>query len=111
MKSGRRVTHCNFVASGCPDFLNPPFLQCFSILVHIMARARKTISPDPYQKPLMTVLPPSETAPGKLPQFGEPARDEFELEGAYPPAGGQPEAIRDLCEGFSGGERFQCLGG
>src|SRR5574344_1141063 len=109
MKSGRRVPHCNFVASGCPDFLNPPFLQCFSIFVHIMARASKTISPDPYQKPLMTVLPPSESAPGKLPQFVEPTRAEFQLESAYAPAGDQPEAIRELCDGFSRGERFQCL--
>jgi excinuclease ABC subunit B len=74
-----------------------------------MARARKTISPDPYQKPLMTVLPPSASAPGKLPQFVEPTRAEFLLESAYAPAGDQPEAIRELCDGFRCGERFQCL--
>ncbi len=74
-----------------------------------MARARKSIRPDPYQKPLLKKLSPEQSKPGTLPQFLEPTRAHFDLHSAYAAAGDQPEAIRELDAGFSRGERFQCL--
>ena len=74
-----------------------------------MARARKSIRPDPYQKPLLKKLSPEQSKPGELPQFLEPTRANFDLQSAYGAAGDQPAAIRDLTEGFERGERFQCL--
>ena len=75
----------------------------------IMARARKSIRPDPYQKPLLKKLSPEQSKPGELPQFLEPTRANFDLQSAYGAAGDQPAAIHDLTEGFERGERFQCL--
>lgn len=75
-----------------------------------MARARKTITPDPYQKPLMKVLPPELSKPGELKEFLSPTRAEFDLQSAYAPAGDQPRAIADLTAGFvERKEQFQCL--
>lgn len=74
-----------------------------------MARARKSIRPDPYQKPLLKKLSPEQSKPGTLPQFLEPTRAHFDLHSDYAAAGDQPEAIRDLDAGFARGERFQCL--
>lgn len=74
-----------------------------------MAQARKTISPDPYQKPIITELPPEKSKPGILPEFLAPTRAEFDLHSDYEPAGDQPKAIADLCSAFSRGEKFQCL--
>ena len=75
-----------------------------------MARARKTISPDPYQKPLQKELPPEESRPGVLREFLSPTRAEFDLVSDYAAAGDQPEAIRQLTEGFvERHEKFQCL--
>ena len=65
-----------------------------------MARARKTISPDPYQKELLRVLPPEQSRPGILPEFLAPTKAEFKLECDYKPAGDQPEAIQEITEGF-----------
>lgn len=74
-----------------------------------MARARKTISPDPYQKPLLKVLPPEKSRPGILPEFLTPVRAEFDLKSDYAPAGDQPHAISTLTDSFIRGENFQCL--
>ena len=74
-----------------------------------MARARKSIRPDPYQKPLLKKLSPEQSKPGTLPQFLETTRARFELHSDYAAAGDQPAAIRELAEGFERGERFQCL--
>lgn len=74
-----------------------------------MARARKSIRPDPYQKPLLKKLSPEQSKPGTLPQFLEPTRAHFDLHSDYAAAGDQPEAIRELDAGFARGERFQCL--
>lgn len=75
-----------------------------------MARARKTISPDPYQKELLHVLPPEKSRPGILPEFLAPTKAEFKLECDYKPAGDQPEAIREITEGFlKRKEKFQSL--
>ena len=74
-----------------------------------MARARKTISPDPYAKPLVNPLPPSKSLPGKLRQFQAPTRAEFDLVSQYSAAGDQPKAIEQLTEGFNRGEQFQTL--
>ncbi len=77
--------------------------------ISFMARARKTISPDPYQQTLITELSPEKSKPGTLPEFLAPTRAEFDLHSDYAPAGDQPKAIADLCSGFSRGENFQCL--
>lgn len=75
-----------------------------------MARARKTISPDPYQKPLQKVLSPEESRPGVLREFLSPTRAEFDLKSDYAAAGDQPEAIRQITEAFvDRHEKFQCL--
>ncbi|MFA6836735.1 MAG: excinuclease ABC subunit UvrB [Fibrobacteraceae bacterium] len=74
-----------------------------------MARARKTISPDPYQKPILKKLTPEQSRPGTLPQFLEPTRAEFDLQSPYNASGDQPQAIEELCQGFNRGENFQCL--
>lgn len=75
-----------------------------------MARARKTITPDPYQKPLIKVLPPELSKPGKLKQFLSPIRAEFDLKSEYAPAGDQPHAIEEITDGFvNRKEQFQCL--
>ena len=74
-----------------------------------MARARKSIRPDPYQKPFIKKLSPEQSKPGILPQFLEPTRANFDLHSAYAAAGDQPAAIRALSENFEHGERFQCL--
>ena len=74
-----------------------------------MARARKTITPDPYAKPLAKPLPPSKSLPGKLKQFQAPTRADFDLVSPYGAAGDQPKAIEELTEGFKNGEQFQTL--
>ena len=74
-----------------------------------MARSRKSIRPDPYQKPFLKKLSPEQSIPGKLPQFLEPTRAVFDLHSAYGAAGDQPAAIQELTENFDRGERFQCL--
>lgn len=74
-----------------------------------MARARKSIRPDPYQKPLLKKLSPEQSKPGTLPQFLEPTRANFDLQSQYAAAGDQPQAIKELSEGFGRGEQFQCL--
>lgn len=74
-----------------------------------MARARKSIRPDPYQKPLLKKLSPEQSKPGTLPQFLEPTRANFDLHSQYAAAGDQPQAIQELSERFERGERFQCL--
>ena len=48
-----------------------------------MARARKSIRPDPYQKPFIKKLSPEQSKPGILPQFLEPTRANFDLHSAY----------------------------
>ena len=74
-----------------------------------MARARKTITPDPYAKPIAKVLPPEKSLPGHLKQFQSPIRAEFDLVSPYGAAGDQPKAIEELTEGFKRGEQFQAL--
>ena len=74
-----------------------------------MARARKTITPDPYAKPIAKPLPPEQSLPGKLKQFQSNTRANFELVSPYGAAGDQPKAIEELTEGFSRGEQFQTL--
>lgn len=74
-----------------------------------MARARKTITPDPYAKPIAKVLPPEKSLPGHLKQFQSPIRAEFDLVSPYGAAGDQPKAIEELTEGFKRGEQFQTL--
>ena len=74
-----------------------------------MARARKTITPDPYAKPIAKPLPPSKSLPGKLKQFQAPTRADFDLVSPYGAAGDQPKAIEELTEGFKNGEQFQTL--
>lgn len=75
-----------------------------------MARARKTITPDPFQKPLMKVLPPELSKPGELKEFLTPVRAEFDLHSEYAPAGDQPKAIEELTDAFvNRKEQFQCL--
>lgn len=75
-----------------------------------MARARKTISPDPFQKNLLKVLPPEKSRPGILPEFLENTRAEFDLKCDYAPAGDQPHAIQEITDGFlKRKERFQSL--
>ena len=74
-----------------------------------MARARKTITPDPYAKPIAKVLPPEKSLPGHLKQFQSPIRAEFDLVSPYSAAGDQPKAIEELTEGFKRGEQFQTL--
>ena len=74
-----------------------------------MARARKTITPDPYAKPIAKPLPPEQSLPGKLKQFQSPTRANFELVSPYGAAGDQPKAIEELTEGFKHGEQFQTL--
>lgn len=74
-----------------------------------MARARKTISPDPYAKPVAKPLPPSQSLPGKLKQFLSPTRAEFDLVSPYGAAGDQPKAIKELTQAFKNGTQFQTL--
>ena len=74
-----------------------------------MARARKTITPDPYAKPIAKPLPPEQSLPGKLKQFQSNTRANFELVSPYGAAGDQPKAIEELTEGFNRGEQFQTL--
>ena len=74
-----------------------------------MARARKTITPDPYAKPIAKPLPPEQSLPGKLKQFQSNTRAEFILESPYGAAGDQPKAIEELTTGFKNGEQFQTL--
>ena len=74
-----------------------------------MARARKSIRPDPYQRPFLKKLSPEQSKPGELPQFLEATRANYDLHSAYGAAGDQPSAIQNLTEGFERGERFQCL--
>ena len=74
-----------------------------------MARARKTITPDPYAKPIAKVLPPEESLPGKLRQFQESVRANFDLVSQYGAAGDQPKAIEQITESFKRGEQFQTL--
>ena len=74
-----------------------------------MARARKTITPDPYAKPVAKPLPPEKSLPGHLKQFQSPTRANFELVSPYGAAGDQPKAIEELTEGFKLGEQFQTL--
>ena len=74
-----------------------------------MARARKTITPDPYAKPIAKPLPPEQSLPGHLKQFQSNTRANFELVSPYGAAGDQPKAIEELTEGFKNGEQFQTL--
>ncbi len=74
-----------------------------------MARARKTITPDPYAKPIAKPLPPEQSLPGHLKQFQSPTRANFELVSPYGAAGDQPKAIEELTNGFKNGEQFQTL--
>lgn len=74
-----------------------------------MARARKTISPDPFQKPILQQLSPEESRPGELKEFLAPSRAEFDLVSSYAPAGDQPHAIEAITKEFEAGEKFQCL--
>ena len=74
-----------------------------------MARARKTITPDPYAKPIAKSLPPEQSLPGHLKQFQSPTRANFELVSPYGAAGAQPKAIEELTRGFESGEQFQTL--
>ena len=74
-----------------------------------MARARKTITPDPYAKPIAKSLPPEQSLPGHLKQFQSPTRANFELVSPYGAAGDQPKAIEELTRGFESGEQFQTL--
>lgn len=74
-----------------------------------MARARKTITPDPYQKPLIKKLTPKQSLPGNLKQFQAPVRANFDLVSPYGAAGDQPHAIEQLTKNFSDGEQFQTL--
>ncbi len=74
-----------------------------------MARARKTITPDPYAKPVAKVLSPEKSLPGKLRQFQEPLRANFELVSQYGAAGDQPKAIAQISDSFKQGEQFQTL--
>ncbi|HHX15773.1 MAG TPA: DEAD/DEAH box helicase family protein, partial [Fibrobacter sp.] len=74
-----------------------------------MARARKTISPDPFQKPILQQLSPEESRPGELKEFLAPSRAEFDLVSSYAPAGDQPQAIETITKEFKAGEKFQCL--
>jgi len=74
-----------------------------------MARARKTITPDPYAKPLMKPLSPEKSLPGKLRQFQAPTRANFELVSQYGAAGDQPAAIEQISKNFDNGEQFQTL--
>ena len=48
-----------------------------------MARARKTITPDPYAKPIAKPLPPEQSLPGHLKQFQSNTRANFELVSPY----------------------------
>lgn len=74
-----------------------------------MARARKTISPDPFQKQILKKLSPEESRPGELKEFMPSSRAEFDLVSSYSPAGDQPLAIDEITRAFSAEERFQCL--
>lgn len=75
-----------------------------------MARARKTISKDPFQKTLLKVLPPEQSRPGILPDFLANTRAEFDLQCDYSPAGDQPKAIQEITDGFlKQHEQFQSL--
>ncbi len=75
-----------------------------------MARARKTISPDPFAKPILKPLSPKESRPGILKEFLSPVRAAFDLHSEYAPAGDQPAAIEQITEGFTKHhEQFQCL--
>jgi excinuclease ABC subunit B len=74
-----------------------------------MARARKTISPDPFQKQILKKLSPEESRPGVLKEFMPSSRAEFDLVSSYSPAGDQPLAIEEITRAFSAEERFQCL--
>lgn len=74
-----------------------------------MARARKTITPDPYAKPIAKVLSPEQSLPGRLRQFQAPTRANFELVSQYGAAGDQPKAIEQITEGFKQGDQFQTL--
>ncbi len=74
-----------------------------------MARARKTISPDPFQKQILKKLSPEESRPGVLKEFMPSSRAEFDLVSSYSPAGDQPLAIEEITRAFSADERFQCL--
>lgn len=74
-----------------------------------MARARKTISPDPFQKQILKKLSPEESRPGELKEFMPSSRAEFDLVSSYSPAGDQPLAIDEITRAFSADERFQCL--
>ena len=74
-----------------------------------MARARKTITPDPYAKPIAKPLPPEQSLPGHLKQFLSNTRANFELVSPYGAAGDQPKAIEELTRGFKDGEQFQTL--
>ncbi|MDO8906601.1 excinuclease ABC subunit UvrB [Hydrogenophaga sp.] len=63
------------------------------------------------QTPLPTTTPPADKG-GELPVEGEFVKfpgSPFELFLPYPPAGDQPEAIRQLVEGINDGEVFQTL--
>ena len=72
-----------------------------------MARARKTISPDPFQKQILKKLSPEESRPGELKEFMPTLRAEFDLVSSYSPAGDQPLAIDEITRAFSAEERFQ----
>lgn len=74
-----------------------------------MARARKTISSDPFQKQILKKLSPEESRPGELKEFMPSSRAEFDLVSSYSPAGDQPLAIDEITRAFSADERFQCL--
>ena len=74
-----------------------------------MARARKTITPDPYAKPIAKPLPPEQSLPGHLKQFQASTRAEFVLESPYGAAGDQPKAIEEITNGFKNGDQFQTL--
>lgn len=74
-----------------------------------MARARKTISSDPFQKQILKKLSPEESRPGELKEFMPSSRAEFDLVSSYSPAGDQPLAIDEITRTFSAEERFQCL--
>ncbi|MCQ2108452.1 MAG: excinuclease ABC subunit UvrB [Fibrobacter sp.] len=74
-----------------------------------MARARKTITPDPYAKPIAKVLSPEQSLPGKFKQFQAPVRAQFDLVSPYGAAGDQPAAIEQISKGFENGEQFQTL--
>ena len=74
-----------------------------------MARARKTITPDPYLKPIHKPLPPQQSRPGVLQNFQAPTRAEFQLVSPYGAAGDQPKAIQQISENFKNGEQFQTL--